>query len=1106
MVFRNRVMVAATAALLVVMSAGGFFLLLPCFTAGRVVRVAPDAVPKAKADDDRRPSDAAVEPTGAVAWDASRAAGRPAPVVITPSATGPTSPQRGLRRKLESGVPLVFKCDQDRACRMLGLDNGPPAQCPPADVFAVRRDRDGQLRTAHFFLATPVARSFHVDREKKTAAPIGPAKRLMLAEAERDRALDSIVSDAVSWARSAPDAPRAPADVAPCGNGAWNSITGGSTYTWNCVDGGRLDARVTLTVNCFKIEDGFADRDWYLVESSLHHEVNCTDPYQQSIPLIPFTTGYVGWFVRNREVKIARADSSRLEEYGPTGSISGQTATIGIGGGINTDPGAGIYAEYSRSYSIPDVTLTDQGSVASGYGKWLESLLCPQSTADYMTYPIWTVPAVTSKSSFVSRQAAIFRTSDLTGGVKVDVSPSAKICKDELYSLLVAWNIRRYAYNLNKTVRFTLRKNYAPDRPTEPSGPRTTWVNQAESYSTSGHDHDGDALKCRFDFGDRVGQPGGASQSHAWTQGGTYGVRVQAVDQPHGASSVWSPSFNVFVKSLSRLELEGASSVQEGSSTQLSCRAVFNDGTSQNCSPSYTIVSGSQYASIDPSGRLTAGSVDRDRDVTVQATYTDHGVSATDTMNVRITSRTPGSVRWSPTSADYGQLGIGGSKDQIFELVHAGQEAVNGSISASGEGFSIVSGGGSYTLSGGARRQVRVRFSPPRAGSFSGSLRASGGGSPSALLSGSGKAPGSVSWIPGSFDFGQVPVGSTRDRVFELANAGQEEVSGTISASGEGFSITGGGGSYTLAGGARRQVSVRFAPLRSGDFSGSLTASGGGSPAATLSGSGTVSNGDPEISQYFPETPFSMKAGRSQVFQIWATDPDGDQMTCSWKLDGKATGAGGETMEYSPTQADVGLHALEVTVTDTKGGSAKHTWSVSVTGDAGTPRLALSTDSISASCVQGSSPADASFKVRNVGGGELVYGVAGSAGWATCSPTSGDSAGEEDTITVKFSAAALAAGSHYTTITVTAAGAEASPQEVSVELTVTSSGNDGGGSGGGSSSKKSSKKDTKAGGGSGGGGGCCLAGGGSPLTDPAFLALPYALVLLMRRRRKRSGR
>jgi PKD repeat protein len=89
-------------------------------------------------------------------------------------------------------------------------------------------------------------------------------------------------------------------------------------------------------------------------------------------------------------------------------------------------------------------------------------------------------------------------------------------------------------------------------------------------------------------------------------------------------------------------------------------------------------------------------------------------------------------------------------------------------------------------------------------------------------------------------------------------------------------------------------------------------------------------NSPPEISTYAPETPFAMTAGETQVFEVWAHDDDGDPLSYVWKLDGATTGATGSSMDYSPVSADVGAHAIEVTVSDGNGGSAGHSWAVTV--------------------------------------------------------------------------------------------------------------------------------------------------------------------------------
>jgi formylglycine-generating enzyme required for sulfatase activity len=74
--------------------------------------------------------------------------------------------------------------------------------------------------------------------------------------------------------------------------------------------------------------------------------------------------------------------------------------------------------------------------------------------------------------------------------------------------------------------------------------------------------------------------------------------------------------------------------------------------------------------------------------------------------------------------------------------------------------------------------------------------------------------------------------------------------------------------------------------------------------------------------------------------------------------------------------------------------------------------------------------------VWNAGGGTLSYAIADVATWFSCSPASGSSTGEHDTITVTYATAGLSAGTHTATITVADPAATNSPQTVAVSLTV----------------------------------------------------------------------
>jgi hypothetical protein len=91
-------------------------------------------------------------------------------------------------------------------------------------------------------------------------------------------------------------------------------------------------------------------------------------------------------------------------------------------------------------------------------------------------------------------------------------------------------------------------------------------------------------------------------------------------------------------------------------------------------------------------------------------------------------------------------------------------------------------------------------------------------------------------------------------------------------------------------------------------------------------------------------------------------------------------------------------------------------------------------DTLSVSCRAGTSPAAATFSVRNGLEGTLAYTLTESLSWLSVSPTSGSSSGEWDAIAVSFTAAALPPGTYEGDITVTGG---TSVKTVHVTLNVT---------------------------------------------------------------------
>ena len=80
-----------------------------------------------------------------------------------------------------------------------------------------------------------------------------------------------------------------------------------------------------------------------------------------------------------------------------------------------------------------------------------------------------------------------------------------------------------------------------------------------------------------------------------------------------------------------------------------------------------------------------------------------------------------------------------------------------------------------------------------------------------------------------------------RGATVTLRHAGGETVTDTVTLAGAGFSITAGGGSFSLSHSEERRVTVTFAPTSSGPHTGSLVAGGAVLPlSGTSVGTGQV--------------------------------------------------------------------------------------------------------------------------------------------------------------------------------------------------------------------------------------------------------------------------
>jgi len=199
-----------------------------------------------------------------------------------------------------------------------------------------------------------------------------------------------------------------------------------------------------------------------------------------------------------------------------------------------------------------------------------------------------------------------------------------------------------------------------------------------------------------------------------------------------------------------------------------------------------------------------------------------------------------------PSSASFGSVVTGNTNSQTIQLKNSGTASLTVSqVAATGSGFSVSGVTTPFTLGPGATSTFNVQYAPTAAGAVNGSVTivSNAPNSPSTVsLSGTGTAATyTLSVNPGSLSFGSVNNGSTASQSFSVTNTGNSNVSiSGVSATGSGFSVTGGGSAVTLSPNQSTSVSVQFAPTVAGSANGSVTvASNSTSPAGVaLSGTG----------------------------------------------------------------------------------------------------------------------------------------------------------------------------------------------------------------------------------------------------------------------------
>jgi len=400
----------------------------------------------------------------------------------------------------------------------------------------------------------------------------------------------------------------------------------------------------------------------------------------------------------------------------------------------------------------------------------------------------------------------------------------------------------------------------------------------------------------------------------------------------------------------------GFGSVQVGNSKQLS-QVVTNTGGSNVTISQYTISgSGFNVSGFTPPLTLTPG-----QSSTFTVTYAPQSAGAP-TGNISVASNasnanltiplsgtgtTAGQLTSAPTSVGFSNVQVGTSQSQTVTLSNSGGSTVSISQALiTGSGFSLSGMSVPVTLAAGQSTTFQVSFVPQAAGTASGNIALSSGGSNSTLnvpLSGTALAPGFLTANPTSVAFGSVQVGNSQQQSATLTNTGGASVTITqASISGTGLTLNGPGLPLTLAANQSANLKVIFQPQSSGSTTGTITITSN-APNSTLtipiSGSGTtpgVLNANPTSLSFG-----SVQVGNSTQLSQVVTNAGGSSVTISqYTVTGSGFGVSGFTppLTLAPGQS----YTFTVNYTPQSTGAATGNVSILSTASVGNLTIPLS--------------------------------------------------------------------------------------------------------------------------------------------------------------------
>lgn len=374
---------------------------------------------------------------------------------------------------------------------------------------------------------------------------------------------------------------------------------------------------------------------------------------------------------------------------------------------------------------------------------------------------------------------------------------------------------------------------------------------------------------------------------------------------------------------------------------------------------------------------------------------------------------------------------------QTFRVGNTGGGTLSYTILDSADWMSVTPAGGS--LAGGVYNTITVNYatSAMTAGTYDGFIQVTDSRYPSnpvdvwvnltVLASTPTIAVSPATLTPACLQ-GQNPAAQS----FEVWNAGIGAINYTISGNAAWLSCTPASGSST---GGHNAVTVNYdaAGLVAGTYNAAIniTDAGAANSPQTIPVTLTVEKGPTIAVSPASLTPSCYNGGiaTSQTFELWNEGPgtlnysiseNATWLSCTPASGSSTGGRNTITVDYLTGGLTVGTYNAAITITAEGAANSPRTIPISLKVYSN-PIIYYDPEYLIIPSQQGQNAAARTFDLWVSSGSILNYSISTNASWLACTPSSGSTTGERDTIAVNFNTAGLSSGTYNATINISAA-------------------------------------------------------------------------------------